>query len=59
MKREEIPEKCRSCYHMKAWHIRMDGNHDYTCWRLPDSMVRNSDCDMYEEDKAGEYNEIL
>ena len=56
MKREEIPEKCRSCHHMKAWHLRMDGNHEYTCFRLPDSMVGNPDCDMYEEEIKQEDN---
>lgn len=51
MKRKEIPEKCRGCYHMRAWSIHMDGDHEYGCRKLPVSMVGDPNCDMYEEIK--------
>lgn len=49
MRREKIPAKCQNCIYMRAWSIRMDGNHEYDCRKKPRSMVGNPDCEWFEK----------
>lgn len=48
MKQKDIPEKCKTCLHMKAWNLRMDGDHDFACRKKPPRAVGKPDCDKYE-----------
>ena len=48
MKYKEIPKKCRNCFYMRVWSLCIDGNHEYSCRKLPKSKVGDPNCDMFK-----------
>lgn len=48
MKRDQIPYPCNNCYNMRAWNLRMNGDHDYDCRKKPPSKYGDPECDKLE-----------
>lgn len=49
MKLDRVCEKCKNCINLKAYAIRTDGNHDYTCMRNPQfGSGKLSQCKDYD-----------
>lgn len=42
MKIEEIHDECKKCIHLRAWNLRMSGDHDYSCRKKPDFCILKS-----------------
>ena len=50
MKREDLPEQCKTCINLKCGHVRMNGDNYYTCTRVICFLkYKQDDCKFYEE----------
>jgi hypothetical protein len=47
MRFNDLPEKCKSCQHLKAWSLDMGGNHGMTC-RKGSKNLKKKECEEYE-----------
>ena len=53
MKLKDIPRPCDSCFNMRPWNLHMNGDHDYTCSKMPPSKYGYLECDKYVEVPVG------
>jgi hypothetical protein len=52
MELNEVPEICRGCCNLKAWNIKMNGDHDYSCLMKGTIGMKHM---KERQDKACEY----
>lgn len=54
MKIEEVHDECQKCIYLRAWNLRMNGDHDYGCRKKPDFCILRSrhkePCDKFMSD---------